>query len=91
MSGSSDLSWNILPAAAGPLAVPEPTDVIPNNTTQRHPASWRIEGIGDFNGDGKDDILWRNDSGALAVRIMNGLTVAATGSTGSIISDWHVI
>ena len=27
--------------------------------------SWHIAGIGDFNGDGKDDILWRHDSGLL--------------------------
>jgi FG-GAP-like repeat/RTX calcium-binding nonapeptide repeat (4 copies) len=28
-------------------------------------ASWRIAGIGDFNGDGRDDILWRHSSGAI--------------------------
>ena len=26
------------------------------------PTSWQIEGIGDFNGDGRSDILWRNPS-----------------------------
>jgi hypothetical protein len=26
------------------------------------PTSWLIEGIGDFNGDGRDDLLWRNGS-----------------------------
>jgi len=26
-------------------------------------ASWHIVGTGDFNGDGRDDILWRNDNG----------------------------
>jgi hypothetical protein len=29
------------------------------------PTSWRVAGVGDFNGDGRDDILWRNDNGAL--------------------------
>jgi len=29
----------------------------------------------DFNGDGRSDILWRNDSGALAEWLMNGNTV----------------
>jgi hypothetical protein len=26
------------------------------------PTAWQVEGIGDFNGDGRDDILWRNGS-----------------------------
>jgi hypothetical protein len=28
----------------------------------------------DFNGDGKDDILWQNDSGQAAIWTMDGLT-----------------
>jgi len=27
---------------------------------------WHIEGVGDTNGDGKDDIIWRNDNGTVA-------------------------
>ena len=31
--------------------------------SDRVPTSWHIAGTGDFNGDGRDDILWRNDNG----------------------------
>ena len=28
-------------------------------------ASWKVAGVGDFNGDGRDDILWRHSSGVI--------------------------
>ncbi len=37
-----------------------------------------IAGVGDFNGDGKSDILWRNSStGQDAMFLMNGLTLTS--------------
>jgi ELWxxDGT repeat protein len=39
--------------------------------------SWKISGTGDFNADGKSDILWRNDNGAVETWLMNGATVTA--------------
>jgi hypothetical protein len=41
--------------------------------------TWGIAGVGDYNGDGTSDILWRNASGVVAVWTMgNG---HRTGST----------
>ena len=35
------------------------------NALRNLPTSWQVAGTGDFNGDGRDDVLWRNDNGAL--------------------------
>jgi len=46
-------------------------------------ASWHVVEIGDFSGDGSTDILWRNDSGAMAEWLMNGATVVASVTPSS--------
>jgi FG-GAP-like repeat len=54
---------------------------------------WQVEGIGDFNGDGKSDVLWRQDgSGQVYVWEMNGQQVQAEGAVqhAPVTSDWHV-
>ena len=51
-------------------------------------ASWHVVESGDFNGDSKTDVLWRNDNGALAEWLMNGNTVSqslAPASNGTSI------
>jgi len=49
-------------------------------------ASWHIVEVGDFNGDSNADILWRNDSGAMAEWLMNGTTImqSVTPTTGAL-------
>ena len=44
--------------------------------------SWQIKGTGDFNGDGKSDILWQGSDGTPAIWLMNGSTVLANGAAG---------
>jgi hypothetical protein len=51
----------------------------------------RAEVVGDFDGDGKADILWRNTSTGTAILWqMDGFAVEATGSIGGASTDWQI-
>jgi hypothetical protein len=50
---------------------------------------WRICGTGDYNGDGRSDILWQNSSGAVGVWEMNGTTVLGAAILASPGPTWH--
>jgi hypothetical protein len=52
---------------------------------------WRICGTGDYNGDGRSDILWQNSTGDVAVWEMNGTTVISAVILASPGSTWHAL
>jgi hypothetical protein len=54
---------------------------------------WKILGSGDFNGDGRDDVLWRHSSGALTNWLgqANGSFVGNAAASTSVGTSWHVV
>ena len=44
--------------------------------------SWQIRGTGDFNGDGRSDILWQGSDGTPAIWLMDGTTTTFVGAVG---------
>lgn len=59
-------------------------------------SDWKLADTGDFNGDGRIDLLWRNDGGQLDIWTMNGSQIVASntitqgGARAAPASDWSV-
>jgi len=52
---------------------------------------WGVVGIGDYNGDGKSDLLlWNGSTGGLVEWLMNGAQVVGGGGIGTVSSPWLV-
>ena len=52
--------------------------------------SWHVEGTGDFNDDGKSDIVLQNSNGSVAVWEMNGGQISQSGVVANPGPSWHV-
>jgi hypothetical protein len=80
--GSSDILWrnangSLIDWTMNGSAITSSQDVTLNGTAPTPGASWSIAGIGDFNGDGRSDVLWRNAGGALMDWTMDGPQIAS--------------
>jgi FtsP/CotA-like multicopper oxidase with cupredoxin domain len=54
------------------------------------PVNSQIKGSGDFDGDGKVDILWQDTSGLVSIWFMNGTSLTSVAVAGMVASDWQI-
>ena len=48
------------------------------------PAGWTIHGAGDFNNDGKTDVIWQSTAGTIILWMMDGVTIASSSHFGLV-------
>jgi hypothetical protein len=54
------------------------------------PTAFSIVQTGDYNGDGKSDLLWQDTNGDTSIWFMNGVTVSSGGAVGTISTPWTI-
>ena len=84
--------WQVAPGTTGFATV--------NLTGLASPSQYEFQGLGDFNGDGNVDILWRSNPDAqsnyrLRMTLLNGTTLLPNGDSGPILeslsTNWKVV
>ena len=94
--GKSDILWrntsgNLIDWTMNGSQIAAMQQVTMQGTPAMPDSSWQIAQIGDFNANGKADILWRNSDGALAEWTMNGAQITASQTTslqGTSSTNW---
>jgi hypothetical protein len=54
------------------------------------PTTWSIALVGDYNGDGLSDLLWRDNLGNTVIWFMNATMVGSSVGVGNIPTNWIV-
>lgn len=56
--------------------------------------SWNVAGVADYNGDGRDDILWRHDSGAFTQWLAQpggSFIINSAAAANAVDSSWRIV
>lgn len=90
--GLSDILWrNDAGLLTDWLATGKNRSFVPNdNANSAVSPAWDVVGIGDFNGDGRSDILWRHEAGPVSSWLSTGGGAWGAGSGSEVPLVWAV-
>jgi hypothetical protein len=77
---------NVSTAAQSPTVT-----VLPAGLGNMPTGTWSVAGLGDFNGDGQTDLLWRDTSGNTFIWFLSGTNVQSSATVGNIPTTWSVV
>jgi hypothetical protein len=93
-NGKADILWQRADGAPG-IWLMDGFNVVGNaeiGTKAQWSPAWHVISAGDFDGNGKADILWQHNDGTAAVWLMDGLNVVKTAAVGANPGTaWNVI
>ncbi len=65
------------------------SQIVSNQVVGTVSSSWHELGVGDFNADGRTDVLLRHDNGQVVRWKMDGAQIVSNDAVGSLGNDWH--
>ena len=91
--GMADILWQGAAALSGSVAMWEMNGVTPKTqaVVGTVDSGWQIVSTGDYDGDGKADILWRHTGGDVAIWEMNGTAPKAQAVVGTVDTAWTIV
>src|SRR5438132_2834769 len=93
--GRADILWRNTSTGQNYIYFMDGTTIKPTDGFIRTVAdqSWQVAGIADFDGDGKDDILWRNSAtGENYIYLMNGTAILTEGYLRQVADlNWKIV
>ena len=89
----SDILWHDVSSGANEVWLMDKFTILSQVALPAVDSNWELVGIGDFNGDGHSDILWRKNTGHNVIWLMDGTTVLPESGNIYTVTDfnWKIV